>query len=626
MKSETWTIHQVFQDRKQYKVPFYQRAYVWTLKGQWELLWADIEDKANERLARATPAPHFLGAIVVEPQERTGLKGVDTLHIIDGQQRLTTLQYVLAGIRLATRELGIKEIDSFLVGVLDNPNRDTMAQPDVEVFKVWPTFSDQKHFIAAMTAEKLDILKVRYPAHFTQAGHFRKIGILHPGALEAVWNFADWAKAWIARSGPESAEYLVEAVLKDLKVVLIQLEKGDDAQVIFETLNGRGAELHATDLIRNHLFMSVDQRLEDPASLYEAKWKQFEQSTWKVGERRGRITRPRLEWLIFSAVRAETGQEGDLGRLYVDFKNYAQHGNSPLSATQQLDMLDTYAKHYLELISGNGDLPIARFGRRLMPYDTTTTHPLALRISTADIESTEKTAMFNAIVSYIVRRNVCGLTAKNYNNWFISILRQWIKGAPTAQALKDLLASSPGSPAARWPDDAEFAHAIQTAPTYYGNLDHGRCKMFLTELEGFLRISKRTEEPTIPDLSNLDIDHILPRSWYDHWTLPDGSKATFAEAQAAETLELSGGTLSERYQAIRRRAKALPTLGNLTLLNLSVNREAQNAAFRSKTKLLIENTNLTLNVKLHSLDAWDEDAIMQRAKWLAEAAVQIYPR
>src|SRR3546814_10027067 len=96
MKSETWTVQQVFQDRKQYKVPFYQRAYVWRVADQGRLLWEDILDKANERLEGATPAPHFLGAIVVEPQERRGLRGVDTQHIIDGQQRLTTLQYVLA--------------------------------------------------------------------------------------------------------------------------------------------------------------------------------------------------------------------------------------------------------------------------------------------------------------------------------------------------------------------------------------------------------------------------------------------------------------------------------------------------------------------------------------------------
>src|SRR3546814_5650217 len=93
-------------------------------------------------------------------------------------------------------------------------------------------------------------LKQLYPDHFTQAGQFRKIGIIHSKALDAVWSFADWAGQWISANGGALAiEALVEAVLKDLKVVLIHLEKGDDAQVIFETLNGRGAVLHATDQI-----------------------------------------------------------------------------------------------------------------------------------------------------------------------------------------------------------------------------------------------------------------------------------------------------------------------------------------------------------------------------------------
>ncbi|VCU71385.1 hypothetical protein PIGHUM_03469 [Pigmentiphaga humi] len=623
MKSETWTIQQVFQDRKQYKVPFYQRAYVWTLEKQWQLLWADIKDKADERLTGATPAPHFLGAIVVEPQDKSGLRGVDTLHIIDGQQRLTTLQYILAGIRLATRELGIVDYDSYLAAVLDNPNRSTMGNADVEIFKVWPTFSDQKAFVEAMTADKLPTLQSRFPAHFTQAGTFRRIGIIHPAALDAIWNFAEWAKEWIvANGGTDAVEALIMAVLNDLKVVLIQLEKDDDAQVIFETLNGRGAELHATDLIRNYLFMSVDSAMEDPAALYEEKWKQFEEDIWKVRERRGRITKPRLEWLIFSAIRAQTGQEGDLARLYVDFKNDAQGRTT----TQQLDMLGTYAKHYLQLIEGKGTLPVARFGRRLQPFDTTTTHPLALRISTADVSESEKTAMFGDIVSYVVRRAVCGLTSKNYNNWFTSVLRQWIKGPMTHATLKDLLASSPNSPAARWPDDDEFLHALQTAPIYHGNLDSGRCRMLLTELEGWLRMSKRTEEPAIPDLSDLDIDHILPRSWYEHWTLPDGSKATLAESRAAEQHELMGGTLSSQYLAIRQRAKIVPTLGNLTLLNLSVNREAQNKSFPIKKRLLIANTVLSINGDLIAREIWDEESISARSKLLAEAATKLYPR
>lgn len=36
MKSETIAIQQVFQDRRQYRVPFYQRAYVWNRDEQWE--------------------------------------------------------------------------------------------------------------------------------------------------------------------------------------------------------------------------------------------------------------------------------------------------------------------------------------------------------------------------------------------------------------------------------------------------------------------------------------------------------------------------------------------------------------------------------------------------------------
>ena len=150
--------------------------------------------------------------------------------------------------------------------------------------------------------------------------------------------------------------------------------------------------------------------------------------------------------------------------------------------------------------------------------------------------------------------------------------------------------------------------------------------MLLTELEGWFRLTKRTEEPTIPDLLNLDIDHILPRSWYEHWTLPDGSKATLVENQAAKQQELVGDTLSDHYQVIRRRDKAISTLGNLTLLNLSVNREAQNRTFSVKKGLLIANTVLSLNGDLMARETWDEEAIAVRSKRMAEAAIQLYPR
>ena len=103
MDSRTFTIQQIFQDRRQYRVPFYQRPYVWNRDDQWGRLWEDIRDKADTRLQGGKAFPHFMGAVVLEPQKKVGLLGVERHHIIDGQQRLTTLQYVLTALIHALR-------------------------------------------------------------------------------------------------------------------------------------------------------------------------------------------------------------------------------------------------------------------------------------------------------------------------------------------------------------------------------------------------------------------------------------------------------------------------------------------------------------------------------------------
>lgn len=129
VKSETIAVQQLFQDRRQYRVPFYQRTYVWNKEDQWGRLWADIQDKAEGRLADVQPVPHFLGAAVLEPQPRRGLLGVEALHIIDGQQRLTTLQYILAALAIVLRECGQQQLLSLIDNCLRNPNAETMEYP-----------------------------------------------------------------------------------------------------------------------------------------------------------------------------------------------------------------------------------------------------------------------------------------------------------------------------------------------------------------------------------------------------------------------------------------------------------------------------------------------------------------
>ena len=261
----------------------------------------------------------------------------------------------------------------------------------------------------------------------------------HPPALAALWYFTRCFETWLAAEPSQTAaraEALILAILRDLKVVSIILEADDDAQIIFETLNGRGAQLLATDLIRNYVFMRADRDAEDSESLYDTLWSPFETEYWATEQRRGRMKKPRLEWLIHSSLQAELHEEIDLARLYVEYRRFATAGTTPLSAEKQLLTLTEYAKHYKELISGTGASPISRFGRRIAAFDITTLHPLALMISASPGSDDSKNEILGDLVSYLVRRAVCGLTPKNYNNVFMNALRQ-LHGAGVTLGVDD---------------------------------------------------------------------------------------------------------------------------------------------------------------------------------------------
>jgi len=609
-------------------VPFYQRAYVWTRARQWEQLWEDIRAKAEERLYNGRTGPHFLGAVVLDPQPRVGLIGIDAFHIIDGQQRLATLQFILKSVLFILRKVDSAAIAEIVNGCLRNSNPDTMRNPDIEVFKVWPTFRDRDDYRSGLEANDLDALRAFFPDSFTQRGTVRQIGIHHPPVFEAIWFFTERFEKWLAEGPREEmavrCEALATSVLQDLKVVSIVLEDNDDAQVIFETLNGRGAQLHATDLIRNFIFMRADREQGNPKDLYDTLWQEFEGSYWNEEQRRGRMRKPRLEWFIQAVLQAELHKEIDLGRLYFEYRGYVFNDKEAKPARTQLEVLVNYAAHYRELVDGSGDTPIARFGRRIALFDITTLHPLALMIGVAPLTKESKDAMLNIIVSYVVRRAVCGLTPKNYNNIFISILRNLHRSGISIETLRESFAALKGE-ASRWPGDAEFRNACIKSPIYPGRLEAPKMRAVLAELELELRQTRRTEDAFLGNLGHLDIDHILPTSWFEHWPLFDESKATWRDIYAIEAKQFAGEPLSARELAMAERQESIRTLGNLTLLNLSVNREAQHKSFEVKKELLFANTNLRLNIPLLAHNSWTEETIAQRGEELADVALRLWP-
>lgn len=624
MDSRTFTVQQIFQDRRQYRVPFYQRPYVWNREDQWGRLWEDIRDKAEARLQGVKAVPHFMGAVVLEPQKKAGLLGVERYHIIDGQQRLTTLQYVLTALIHALRTEAQDKFLPLAEACLSNQNPETMEDQAVERFKVWPTFRDRKQYVSAMTSDSLDELRERFPESFTQAGNLRKIGIQHPPALEAIVFFRelmlDWVRDISEGDAPSRVMALTTAVLTDLSMVCISLGEDDDAQVIFETLNGHGAELHATDLIRNFIFMRAGSDAEE---LYTGLWSQFEAPIWSELQSRGRLNRPRLEWFVQTAVQAQTGDDIDVGRLYSGYRRFVDGAAGLHSARPQLEMLNRYGEHYTALVTGTGADPIGTFGRRVAVWDASPTHALALRVAASKLPREEQEEIFTAIESYLVRRAVCGLSRKNYNKVFAQQLKRMIDGDLTSDSFRATLSALSGD-ASRWPGDDEFRHQWLNGSAYPGRLDAAKLRALFHRLETAMR-SEQSEEKVPLTLEALDIDHVMPQSWYAYWSLPDGSFVGQDEAQGMVVLRLFAENVDLHTQAIIDREDSIPRLGNLTLVHYGVNRSAQNHGFSEKRQKLFENSNLHLNRALMQASDWDEAKIASRGEELFGFAKNIWP-
>src|SRR5712692_9229933 len=151
----------LFERKVKFEVPLFQRQYVCNRDHQWEPLWEDIERKFTEALEGRTDAPvHFLGAMVLD-QKLTPSTHVERRQVIDGQQRLTTLQIFLAALRDFCRaqecEELAQEFDAYTL------NRGMMARPDVDKYKVWPTQADRPQFADVVGLGSRQTIEGKHP-------------------------------------------------------------------------------------------------------------------------------------------------------------------------------------------------------------------------------------------------------------------------------------------------------------------------------------------------------------------------------------------------------------------------------------------------------------------------------
>src|SRR5258708_9204329 len=152
MRPFRFTVYELFEKGRRHVVPLFQRPYVWKRDDQWEPLWNDIVGKAEEflqeNIEQQNGRTHFMGAIVLNDVKTFG-KHIKVMDIIDGQQRLTTLQILLVALRDFVKEYGY---DEKLLTKLNKLTRNDYREDENEQYKVWPTNSDHDCFAQIVSA------------------------------------------------------------------------------------------------------------------------------------------------------------------------------------------------------------------------------------------------------------------------------------------------------------------------------------------------------------------------------------------------------------------------------------------------------------------------------------------
>lgn len=237
-------------------------------------------------------------------------------------------------------------------------------------------------------------------------------------------------------------------------------------------------------------------------------------------------------------------------------------------------MLLKHAPTYHELVEPTGDHALAWLGRELAVFDVTTAYPLIFVIQASDASEDEKAALYRLILAYVVRRMICGLTAKNYNNVFLRIGAQLRETGVSVAAGAEAFATLTGD-TARFPIDQDIRDAIATR-RQYGNIQQHRLRHILSELER-AAWDKFDERAILRE--DLTIEHVLPDMWSAHWPLPDGTRVP---------PDLMTGMSEAQLKIIAEREALKHTFGNLTLLTDARNPSLSNLDFMAKREKLRE--------------------------------------
>lgn len=490
MQASETKLRQLIEGTKQYVVPLFQRPYSWSEK-QWKTLWTDVIEQSQHDDGR----PHFFGSIVTTPAKSVP-QGVGKFLLIDGQQRITTVQVLLAAIR----DVAVRLKNARLSDRIDGQYLTNAYENDDEQMKVLPTQDDRGAFRAII----------------------RK-GEIPENRLRTCYQFF---LSRLERQKPEHLESIHLAVVDRLSLVSITCDEQDNPHLIFESLNAKGEKLTPADLIRNFLLMRV--HVGDQTRLFETNWLPIQHA---------------LDRDLTEFVRHYLMKEGKILKeadVYFELKDRLAN-STPAQAEAFLRDLHRHGMFYAKYVDPKreADSEIAERLDRLRRLKFTVAYPFLLRVFDAyDVGSLSREQLLltlELLEAFLIRRSICNIPSNQLRRMLPPVFDA--AGGAGSGFIEGLRIQLGGK---RCPDDSTFVTALATESLYSTAEKNARLRLILERLER----SFNHKEQVV--LSDAQIEHVMPQTLTPEWIHEIGDESVEQSSQLLHTL---GNLTLTKYNA-----------------------------------------------------------------------------
>lgn len=488
----------------QFVIPVYQRNYDWTNNECKELINDVI---AVEKYNRGT---HFIGSIVFIHEGTYSTSEVKELVIIDGQQRLTTINIIYVALfRFAKENSMQNEADMLLNMFLTNQ----YVQHESSKLKLKQTDTNSLAFNAIMHGTE------------NEFNHFSNV----------IENF-NYFKSIITK---DSFQTILNG-LKRLIFVEISLERGkDDPQRIFESLNSTGLDLSQSDLIRNYILMDLDPKNQN--KVFEQIWNPIEENARDLLKQKSVVSDYIRDYLTLRNKKIP-----NKNKVYLEFKKLYTEKDE--TYTQELENIKSLSVHYKKFINPSSvqDVNIHRELEYISRLEINVAFPFLLQVfedaENGLITNNELIRILKLIQSYTWRRFVTGLPTNSLNKIFMTLYSE-VDTEEYYDSIALALIKKRGG--AKFPTDEDLKTALKDKDLY--NIQSKNRNYMFELLENY-----NNREYVNTANENITIEHIFPQTPNEDWNkaiTPDDYfqfKEKYVNTISNLTLSGNNGALSNK--------------------------------------------------------------------------------